>query len=101
MVRPDSSGAEPIDNLTTLGYRLESNLTLLVTALGSAPDATEEASHDRPEHPDSPSIQQGQSDVAKAIATAVGILFVVQMVAAMLGTSMIQAFVDGDPDRTR
>ena len=32
-------------------------------------------------------------------ATAVGILFVVQMVTAMFGTSLIQAFVDGDPDR--
>jgi hypothetical protein len=33
-------------------------------------------------------------------ATAVGILFVVQMVTAMFGTSLIQAFVDGSIDRT-
>jgi hypothetical protein len=32
-------------------------------------------------------------------ATAVGVLFVVQMVTAMFGTSLIQAFVDGDPRR--
>jgi hypothetical protein len=32
-------------------------------------------------------------------ATAVGILFIVQMVTAMFGTTLIQAFVDGDTDR--
>jgi hypothetical protein len=32
-------------------------------------------------------------------ATTVGALFVVQMVTAMVGTSLIQAFVDGDRDR--
>jgi Domain of unknown function (DUF4386) len=32
-------------------------------------------------------------------ATTVGILFVVQMVTAIVGTSLIQAFVDGDSDR--
>ncbi len=32
-------------------------------------------------------------------ATAVGVLFVFQMVAAVFGTSLMQAFVDGDPDR--
>lgn len=32
-------------------------------------------------------------------ATTVGILFVVQMVTAIVGTSLIQAFVDGDTDR--
>jgi hypothetical protein len=32
----------------------------------------------------------------RTIATTVGILFVVQMVTAMAGTSLIQAFVDGD-----
>lgn len=36
----------------------------------------------------------------RRIATIVGILFVVQMVAAMFGTSMIQAFVDDNTDRT-
>jgi hypothetical protein len=35
----------------------------------------------------------------KGVARAVGILFVVQMVTAMFGTSLIQAFVDGNPDR--
>ena len=33
-------------------------------------------------------------------ATTVGILFVVQMVTAMFGTSLVQAFVDGNTDRT-
>lgn len=32
-------------------------------------------------------------------ATTVGVLFVVQMITAMVGTSRIQAFVDGDSDR--
>jgi hypothetical protein len=35
----------------------------------------------------------------RMIAVAVGILFVVQMVTAMVGTSLIQAFVDGDTAR--
>jgi len=35
----------------------------------------------------------------RGTARAVGILFVVQMVAAMVGTSLIQAFVDGNHDR--
>ncbi len=35
----------------------------------------------------------------RRVATAVGMLFVVQMVSAMFGTSLIQAFVDGNPDR--
>src|SRR4051794_31057220 len=34
-------------------------------------------------------------------ATRVGILFVVQMVTAMFGTSSIQAFVDGHADRAQ
>ena len=33
-------------------------------------------------------------------ATTVGILFFAQMVTAIAGTTLIQAFVDGDPDRT-
>jgi len=37
----------------------------------------------------------------RGVAKAVGILFVVQMVTAMFGTSLIQAFVDGHPDRAR
>ncbi len=36
----------------------------------------------------------------RKIAVSVGILFFVQMINAMIGTSLIQAFVDGDPDRT-
>ena len=35
----------------------------------------------------------------RLIAVTVGILFVVQMVTAMIGTSLIEAFVDGDPAR--
>ena len=37
----------------------------------------------------------------RGTATAVGILFVVQMITAMFGTSLIQAFVDGNTDRAR
>jgi Domain of unknown function (DUF4386) len=35
----------------------------------------------------------------RTTATTVGVLFVVQMITAMVGTSLIQAFVDGDTDR--
>ena len=35
----------------------------------------------------------------RTTATIVGVLFVVQMVTAMVGTSLIQAFVDGNKDR--
>ncbi len=35
----------------------------------------------------------------RSTAAAVGLLFVVQMVTAMFGTSMVQAFADGDADR--
>jgi hypothetical protein len=35
----------------------------------------------------------------RRVATAVGILFVVQMITAMVGTSLIQAFIDGNTDR--
>jgi hypothetical protein len=35
----------------------------------------------------------------RGVARVVGILFVVQMVSAMFGTSLIQAFVDGNADR--
>ncbi|HEV7195319.1 MAG TPA: DUF4386 domain-containing protein, partial [Pedococcus sp.] len=34
-------------------------------------------------------------------AVAVGVLFFAQMITGMFGTSLIQAFVDGDTDRTR
>ena len=36
----------------------------------------------------------------RMIAVTVGILFVVQMVTAMVGTALIETFVDGDPART-
>src|ERR1700709_332802 len=36
---------------------------------------------------------------SRTAATIVGVLFVVQMVTAMVGTSLIQAFVDGNKDR--
>ena len=36
----------------------------------------------------------------RKIAVAVGLLFFVQMITAMFGTSLIQAFVDGNPDQT-
>jgi hypothetical protein len=36
----------------------------------------------------------------RKIAVSVGMLFFVQMITAMFGTSLIQAFVDGDTDRT-
>ena len=37
----------------------------------------------------------------RKIAVAVGVLFFAQMITGMFGTSLIQAFVDGDTDRTR
>ena len=37
----------------------------------------------------------------RRIAIAVGILFAVQMITAVFGTSLIQAFVDGNTDRAR
>jgi len=37
----------------------------------------------------------------RMIAVTVGVLFVVQMVTAMVGSSMIQAFVDGDASRAQ
>ena len=36
----------------------------------------------------------------RRVATSVGALFIVQMVTAMVGTSLISAFVNGNPDRT-
>ena len=35
----------------------------------------------------------------RATATVVGVLFIVQMITAMFGTSLIQAFVDSGTDR--
>jgi hypothetical protein len=45
-----------------------------------------------------PGVSTGRSGFLsrRAIAVVVGILFVVQMVTAMIGTSLIQAFEDGD-----
>ncbi len=37
----------------------------------------------------------------RRVATSVGVLFVVQMVTAMFGTSFVQSFADGDTDRAR
>jgi uncharacterized protein DUF4386 len=36
----------------------------------------------------------------RKIAIAIGVLFIVQMVTAMIGNSLTQAFVDGDPNKT-
>lgn len=36
----------------------------------------------------------------RKIAVVVGALFIVQMVTAMIGNTLVQAFVDGNPDRT-
>jgi hypothetical protein len=36
----------------------------------------------------------------RKIAVTVGALFVLQMVSAMIGTTLTQGFIDGDPDRT-
>lgn len=44
-----------------------------------------------------PSLERVMS--RRKIAVTVGILFIVQMVTAMVGTSLIQAFVDGDTAR--
>lgn len=38
---------------------------------------------------------------SRRVATRVGILFIVQMVTAMLGTSLIEAFTDGDTGRAQ
>jgi hypothetical protein len=38
---------------------------------------------------------------ARKTAVLVGVLFLVQMITAMIGSSLIQAFVDGDADKTR
>ncbi len=42
----------------------------------------------------------GKPPMSRRRVATVGILFVVQMVTAMFGTFSIQAFVDGDTDRT-
>ena len=46
-----------------------------------------------------PALIMGRPLSRRRRASTVGILFVVQMITAMIGTSLIQAFVDGDPDR--
>lgn len=46
------------------------------------------------------SLTQDASATRSRTATSVGILFIVQMVTAMIGTSLIQHFVDGSSDRT-
>ncbi|MGH3459404.1 DUF4386 domain-containing protein [Aeromicrobium sp.] len=46
-----------------------------------------------------PAQSPGSARSRRKIAVTVGILFIVQMVTAMIGTSLIQSFVDGDTDR--
>ena len=46
------------------------------------------------------SITDGSIMSRRKIAVAVGILFFVQMITAMIGTSLIQAFVDGETEST-
>jgi hypothetical protein len=48
-----------------------------------------------------PTLIQRHHGSRRSTATAVGILFIVQMITAMFGTSMVQAFVDGDTDRAQ
>src|SRR3954469_19578937 len=48
---------------------------------------------------ESPAPHARHSSSRTRVATSVGILFVVQMVTAMFGTSLIQAFTDGNTDR--
>ena len=48
-----------------------------------------------------PTLIQRHPGSRRSTATAVGILFIVQMITAMFGTSMVQAFVDGDTDRAQ
>ena len=50
---------------------------------------------------DPPSPQRRPAISRRRTAVAVGLLFFVQMLTAMVGTSLIQAFTDGDTDRTR
>jgi hypothetical protein len=92
--------AQRMDNLTLLGYGHEINLTPLGTSMpvtrpeGQAMTTLSTTSSTRAQlstmvHPIS----------RRTTATIVGVLFVVQMVTAMFGTSLMQAFVDGDTDR--
>jgi len=48
-----------------------------------------------------PTLIQRHPGSRRSTATAVGILFIVQMITAMFITSMVQAFVDGDTDRAQ
>jgi Domain of unknown function (DUF4386) len=87
-----------MDNLTVIDYyRKQSNIVrrsaLLTPSEGNA--MTTLSSTRAP----IPTKQQPVS--SRATATIVGVLFVVQMVTAMVGTSLMQAFVDGDADRVR
>jgi hypothetical protein len=54
----------------------------------------------KPTSPTHRMLNQRRAMSRRMIAVTVGILFVVQMVTAMVGTSLIQAFVDGDTERT-
>jgi hypothetical protein len=48
-----------------------------------------------------PALAQRTPGSNRRVSTSVGILFIVQMVVAMVGTSLIQAFVDGDTGRAQ
>jgi hypothetical protein len=53
----------------------------------------------RPDHRDVVTLNQGEDMSRRMIAVTVGILFFVQMATAIVGTTLIQAFVDGAPER--
>ncbi len=67
--------------------------------MSSRPSLT--ATSDMP-GPDAVLMARGRTALSRRrTAVAVGILFFVQMITGMFGTSLIQAFTDGDPDRNR
>jgi hypothetical protein len=68
----------------------------------SAVRSTSVAEHlavDAPDHRGDPMLHRRSVMSRRMIAVTVGILFFVQMVTGMFGTSLIQAFVDGETDR--
>jgi hypothetical protein len=48
-----------------------------------------------------PALTQHQPTLSRWVANSVGLLFIAQMVIAMFGTSLIQAYADGDTGRTQ
>ena len=92
--------AQSIDNLTALGYTHENNLTPLGTSvLLTPPEGQAMTTLSTTSSTRAPLSSMGNSISRRTTATIVGVLFVVQMVTAMFGTSLMQAFVDGDTDR--